>query len=84
MANMILYFRCFVFMLFCIYVIFDNENVEDDEKIDFILRYQASDAEVDKILSEGSFPEPNVYVITVTYYKNENKFVDESGEVLEL
>lgn len=66
------------------YVIYDNENVEDDNKIEFILRYQASDAEVDEIISAGKFPEPNVYVMTITYYKDEKKFVDEFDRIIPL
>lgn len=61
------------------YIIFDNENVEDDEKIEFILRYQMSDDEAEQIIANGGFPDANVYVMTVTYYKSDNKAIEESG-----
>lgn len=66
------------------YVIFDNENVEDDEKIDFILRYQPSDAEEEQMIADGTGPVANVYVVTVTYYKGDMKAVEETGTVITL
>ena len=61
------------------YVIFDTENVETDESISFTLRYQASDAEQEEMIANGTGPAANIYVTTVTYNKASGELVDENG-----
>lgn len=64
------------------YVIFDNEDVETDEEISFIVRYQPSEAEEEKMIAEGTGPVANKYVVTVIYDKRDMYARVESGEII--
>lgn len=66
------------------YVIFDNENVDNGETIDFIVRYQPSDEEEDKMIADGKGPLANIYVTKVTVTKASLEAKDEFGTVIPL
>lgn len=66
------------------YTVFDTENVDNGDTIDFIVRYCPSDEEEDEMIENGSGPVANVYVATVTVTKATMEAVDESGNKIAL
>lgn len=63
------------------YVIYDNENTDNGDTMDFIVRYCMSDAEAQELIDNDGTPEANIYITMVTVNKSTLEATDESGDV---
>lgn len=62
------------------YVIFDTENVDKGNRVEFIVRYRPSEEEEEAMIEDGSGPLANIYVTTVSVAKATGDVTDETGE----